>query len=287
MINHARTLLLNISAQQNNLQEPGAEYIPTGFTPVQLTPALTTLRRVLFGTRPDRHFLNMRAQELLSYIHETELAQYLTRLDPRITYWPFSAPFAGSTKATVAVEQEFGAPYLLNVVGSFTANTGLGRAARMFHIALNAGTPNTLTVDYDGIQSQISLSTATPFYLPETNLRCSFAAATGPYDKFAEFADTAISERYLGANQEQAGDLLAWWFVQARAFPAPVITSLIPTLELLGETVFLDLFGVVPAEPYATFKNLWFDHPLPAYRLGGLVLAMIYRMNELRGENNG
>lgn len=287
MINHARTLLLNISPQQNNLQDPGAEYIPTGFAPVQVTPALTTLRRILFGTRPDRHFLNMRAQELLSYVHETELASHLAALDPRVTYWPLAVPFTGNTKAVVSVEQEFGPPYLLNVVGSFAANSGLGRASRMFHVALNAGSPNTLTVDYDGIQEQISLSTAAPFYLPETNLRCSFAAATGAYDKFAEFADTIVSEKYLGSNEGPAGDLIAWWLVQARATPAPVITSLMPTLELAGATVFLELFGIAPVEPYATFKNLWFDHPLPAYRLGGLTLAMIYRMNELRGDNNG
>jgi hypothetical protein len=60
-----------------------------------------------------------------------------------------------------------------------------------------------------------------------------------------------------------------------------------PTLELLGEPVFLELFGVEPAEPYATFKNVWFDHPLPAYKLAGLTLAFIYRLEEVRLHRNG
>ena len=51
---------------------------------------------------------------------------------------------------------------------------------------------------------------------------------------------------------------------------------------MLGEPLFLELFGVDDnAQPYATFKNLWNDHPNPMYRLGGLVLAMIYRTNEV------
>ena len=71
------------------------------------------------------------------------------------------------------------------------------------------------------------------------------------------------------------------WTVSARANPAPAITSVLPNLEFLGEPTYLELFGVAPEEPYKTFQNLWEDHPLPAYRLSGMVLAFIYRMNEL------
>jgi hypothetical protein len=60
-----------------------------------------------------------------------------------------------------------------------------------------------------------------------------------------------------------------------------------PVLELLGEPVFLELFGAAPVEPYATFKNLWFDHPSAAHRLGGLLLALIYRTDAVRNKTNG
>jgi len=77
------------------------------------------------------------------------------------------------------------------------------------------------------------------------------------------------------------------WTIAIDANPAPVITTLLPTLELLGEPVFLDLFGVAATAPYDTFKNIWFDHPLPTYRLAGFVLAVIYRTEEARNKNNG
>jgi hypothetical protein len=43
-----------------------------------------------------------------------------------------------------------------------------------------------------------------------------------------------------------------------------------------------ELFGD-GGEPYSTFRNLWESHPFPLYRLGGAVLALIYRMDALRG----
>ena len=79
----------------------------------------------------------------------------------------------------------------------------------------------------------------------------------------------------------------ARWLVDLAVDPPPAITTILPALELIGEPAVLELFGVVSEEPYTTFKNLWFDHPLPAYRLAGFVLAYIYRLNERRSNNNG
>lgn len=79
--------------------------------------------------------------------------------------------------------------------------------------------------------------------------------------------------------------LIGRWTIETRANPKPALTTVLPTLEMLGEPAFLELFGVAPVEPYTTFKNLWFDHPLPTYRLAGLVLALIYRTEEYRGKN--
>jgi hypothetical protein len=76
--------------------------------------------------------------------------------------------------------------------------------------------------------------------------------------------------------------VISRWQISTRAAPQPVITALLPTLEMLGEPVFLELFGVKQREPYATFKNLWFDHPNAVYRLIGLTLALIYRTEEAR-----
>ena len=49
-----------------------------------------------------------------------------------------------------------------------------------------------------------------------------------------------------------------------------------------GEPIFLELFGLAPEEPYLTFKNLWFTNKELPYQLGGLLLAVITRAEEVR-----
>ena len=135
--------------------------------------------------------------------------------------------------------------------------------------------------------------------LPDTELklRLDFAgAADGPLPMraFSKIKTpqkmplmTPVDKPAMAVTAAGLEDVFAQWLVTVKTTPTPVITLLMPTLELLGEPVFLSLFGVNYAEPYATFKHLWFDHPLPVYRLAGLVLAMIYRTEELRRHKNG
>lgn len=86
-----------------------------------------------------------------------------------------------------------------------------------------------------------------------------------------------------GPAPETETGLIARWFVETKATPEPVLATAIAGLEMIGEPASIELFGLKDEEPYLTFKNLWFDHPLPVYRLNGMVLALIYRTEELRG----
>ena len=71
------------------------------------------------------------------------------------------------------------------------------------------------------------------------------------------------------------------WTVRGFLRPTRTLDALEEELRSLGEPDFLQLFGVTSVEPYQTFKNCWNNHPDFAYRLGGLVLATIYRTGEL------
>ena len=54
-------------------------------------------------------------------------------------------------------------------------------------------------------------------------------------------------------------------------------------LQGSSEDSMLQLFGgQSPPEPWATFRNLWYSHPETAYQLGGLLLALAYRTEEVR-----
>lgn len=87
MINHFRTLLLNRSGEEAGVSAHlGDEYVPTWYRAVPLPSYLTSVRRLLFGAAPDRVYLNYRVRQCLSLMHSSELAEFVTHLDSRITY---------------------------------------------------------------------------------------------------------------------------------------------------------------------------------------------------------
>ena len=337
MINQARTLLLNIRHNRVGPTDIGYEYIPETYVPVRLPTYLQTFRDVIFGTAPDNYFLHTRARELMGYLHETELVQYVSDLDSRITYWPpATSELFEQTKARVDIVQSAGPPIRLNVGGNFSANPTTGKSTQDYVISLNnlgqAGlelvTDLTTTAQVTETEKTTTTSFATMAAAPtialaETRLNYSISYApalssgTSTAVLLTETQNIIVTEQYdpdsglpYGLELEPTEYIAAMrarpvaemrsfdgnrmsleavptglnacrWVVRAQVNPKPIIGS-ISRLELLGEPAFLSLFGVAPKEPYETFKNLWFDHPLPVYRMGGLVLALIYRTNEVR-----
>lgn len=328
MINHARTLLLNTAARNNQITtETAAEYVPADFFPVNLTSSLQLVRRVLFGSKPDARFINLRIRELMGYIHQTEFAHYVYDLDPRVTYWPTQAEdFKDAARSQTIVTQLSGPPQPLTIVGKFQPDHSVGVSIRKYLIASgvraptmnmramrleSADTSNTAvaiqplnTTDAPTIVSTGTASDTTTALLPQTDLKLllNFVTAPSEYAGISDETNDALlyeayalsgiieSEQPASTMPSLAAEfesILAQWLVIVKAVPQPIITTLMPILELLGEPVFLELFGVTDEEPYATFKNLWFDHYSPVYRLVGLTLAIIYRTDELRRNKHG
>lgn len=261
-------------AQKTGTQDAGYEYIPPAFKPLVLPTTLRTIRGIIFGQQPDQRFLNLRARELLSYIHQTELAEYLYALDSRVTYWPEPDTSVFNYAAGVTVRQNHGPTTDFAVGGEFIASNSAGKAAQTFLVRLGNTAFEGLHVAVIPVSSErqttytsITDTTAIPAVgVPETQIKIRIGRFAHP---------TPVGNPRL-----------AEWVLKTAANPQPAITTLMPTLELLGEPIFLDLFGVAPTEPYATFRNVWFDHPLPAYRLAGLILAYIYRAEEIRQNKN-
>jgi hypothetical protein len=46
--------------------------------------------------------------------------------------------------------------------------------------------------------------------------------------------------------------------------------------------VLVELFGLSRSEPWNTFRELWRRHQETPYQLGGALLALIYRTEEVR-----
>jgi hypothetical protein len=304
MINHARTLLLNTSPLSAHAQDAGYEYIPHEFKPARLSNDLQLIYHTLFGLNPDQRFLNLRARELLTYIHQTELAEYAHKLDQRVTYWPAIDSNVLQPDRQITVTQVAGSPRQIAVTGGFSATNAAPRARQQYFVALTTdgdvpALDNLLLVEdgaffeaedlgYLALESAVSgPSGVNVVYVQQIGV--TSAAITTPVSDFADLPtvalpDTKLKFRFSSAAANTAA-ATGKWLIDVAVNPSPAITTILPTLELLGEPVFLELFGAAPEEPYLTFKNLWFDHPLPAYRLAGFVLAYIYRVESNRTYN--
>ena len=74
MINHLRTLLLNRDGSAAAPPEtPGEEYVSPDYKAVAMPQALSGLLASLFGTSPDRVFLNARLRQFLSLMRVCRL----------------------------------------------------------------------------------------------------------------------------------------------------------------------------------------------------------------------
>lgn len=302
MINHARTLLLNSSAASATNHGASAEYVPNNFSPVKLPNALEIVRRALFGVSGTANdAVLFRVRELLRYIHETELGDYIYALDSRVTYWPETSTSALAALQQIYVRQTAGVKQTLAVGGSLSNTSQRTNTLEQYIVTLTDTDFSARSTTSSEPSTSVLLSGGLipALRLPATSLKVvpnglsalappEFPATATELDDILIFEDYAApnviaDESAEAGTPEAATDSV--WSVTVLSRPQSAITTLLPILEMLGEPVLLELFGVADIEPYVTFKNLWFDHPLPVYRLAGFVLALIYRTDSIRNQN--
>lgn len=314
MINHARTLLLNVPGDSYSPGIIGEEYIPP-YKPITLSTNLQAARRILLGSSPERAFLNFRAFELLSLIHNTELAEFVYALDPRVTYWPQTTTEFYDAQKKINVTQISGTNTRLHVHGDPEANVRRGRLFEEYNIKLIGSNNHTAHIVITEAGRNIVVDE--PIYIPAPTLGLSplvripnsaisvqlsdyvtpigymlLEFSTAPIGFLLQESAEKIElesntqPEILGLKKRMAlltGNLVvANWNLKTYARPESAVISCLPLLEFTGEPTIIELFGLANVkEPYATFRNIWFDSRDPSYRLAAFVLAMIYRTNEL------
>lgn len=260
MINHARSLLANVlpsaAADGHYLAE---ELIDPSFLPLSNLPDyIVSTRQRLFGPAPDRNMINYRCRQLLSLAHATELAGYITALDRRITY-------ATGEDSALLAESVFSPSYVqltgpsaaLSFYGAPAPPEITGKVTTTYTLTVMSDT----TVRVDGPDDMVTISEVALVdgLTPGVPLRgtnrsvCLTALAVG-----ASWLITVVERPQWGPGQLAVG------------------------LALLGGDVFLSLFGPIPQGPYQTFSALWASQREVPLRLSAVVLALIYRLEELR-----
>lgn len=256
MINHARTLLMNVRAGRKGV--PGEAYIPSAYVPKTLSGSVAAIRRILFGATPDIVMLNARTRQLLSVLHSCELVEHVLALDPRITYDVressiFSSQFGLQVSGTSGQE--------LRVTGQLDAPDATGIAENQWIVQVENESRAVITrTTNPAVQIAVDLTVTDGLSqlipLPYSSLSCQFPVTTANF-----------------------------WSIYGIALPSTDVAGLTTKLHNLGDPVLAPLFGVTTGksttEPYKTFYELWQNHPELLYRLGALILALIYQTNEL------
>jgi hypothetical protein len=104
MINHIRTLLLNRDGDHGyGYDYPGEEFVLPTFRAKTVPTFLKGALRSLFGSNPDRLYLNYRMRQIASLLHSTELEEFVVLPDSRVTYWPMVADNFLDSFGTTAV----------------------------------------------------------------------------------------------------------------------------------------------------------------------------------------
>lgn len=257
MINHVRTLLMNVAPADFSSAYVFEEIIAPDYTVRTLPSYLVDLRRIIFGETPDRTMLNYRTRQLLCLLANSELQQFVTDLDPRITYdlsdiptetfRPVVTPVNGTTAEAFLME----APFDSSKTGQMLHEWSLYINGMSVEVTkTNPYTKVTLPVTYAN-----SLSDPVPLVLSPLGL---------------SMTDT-----------EQPN----FWNVRYFALPSKDLGQILADIDIMGESALIELFGIgTPlgeTEPFKTFYNLWRTNPFTPYRLGAVVLAMAYQTNRI------
>lgn len=264
MINHGRTLLANQKAYNGDFTTYVAEeFTPESFQPLELTPELRRVRATLFGTWPDRDMRNYRCRQLLTVLHRTPWAEYLTALDSRVTYSTGrGTDLVPNTRFGVNVTQVAGgSPENLLVFGYPSAPDAGGRCRLRYNVQVMTSS-----------SAQVTRTTA-----PAATFTEHFAMHSGLSDP-VPLVGSGYSCRLTSNDTSLA------WVVEVLSRPQLDVGTLLADVQAVNaEDVDKLLAG---GEPYQTFRNLWGQKELPG-RLAGLVLGYVYRSNELWKEVTG
>jgi hypothetical protein len=86
MINHIRTLLVNMAAVPSEEAAAGEEFIPLDFQPLVLETSLAATHNAIVPNSTGRAQRNFLAFAYLRLLHAPDFLEFVTEFDPRFTY---------------------------------------------------------------------------------------------------------------------------------------------------------------------------------------------------------
>lgn len=264
MINHVRTLLLNETGASAYAPDyPGEEYVPTEYVKVRLPTNLLEPYSILFGQNSDRAKKNVLLRTYMTLIHAIpKLAAHVYSFDPRVTYHPGDSNifdyFLSGPKVTKLLDYGYCEvrDYFNFVPGAriWYEYVLLVKAGNVLEISYTNDSGESTTVD---LPFTVSGELSNPVTLPLTDMKVVFDPLVG-----------------FG------------WKISALFKPKEYIEDILKSVyDNLSIEALSNLF-MDNSEAIAQLNTLWDNSPDAPTRLGSIVLALAYGIEDKRNGNN-
>lgn len=268
MLNHFRTLLLNLGYAGD-----AEEHIPSEFQSLTLSGPLAELYALLFPATASRFFKRFLAQSYISLIHAAGLQDEITSFDPRISY-----------------SLDTGDYFKIN---RFT-NPSISSSAHPIFLYGEYATTNATGNYYDSYRiEQISNSTNIRIY---SNVREKYVKLDGTYTPDAgsaaialDFTDpntsarvpignTGVSFAIGGGATFTGSSSKTWEFI----VEAPFKFGFDKVYKILqGSLTPARVLDYKPEVDVTKFANLWKQHYNPVYKVAGLLIAYVKKVDSI------
>lgn len=227
--------------------------------PLALPTYLSTVRDALIGNDPDNAYANFRLREIMRTIDSTEYRDYITALDPRVTYRrDRSVVQVGKSLTSVPI-------------------TG-GTTLELVFVGEIAQGPLAQQLQYDWVVEQL---TSTSVKVTSVQLNMS-ATTTFSYTDGISSLIPLVGQNNLFFRFVQGGSSFdgSQWAIEGFTEPAEDFHSIMGPLSKLGDAALFLLFP--NRDPYILFKNLFQNSIFFQDNLTGIALAYAYGANEVR-----
>jgi len=259
MINHARTLLLNESGATRPAPDFFMEeYVDSKYGQLSLPAYLTQARMPLFGAGADIAYKNYVMRLVMTLLHSTEFVSYVYALDSRVTYLNRSSIVGTPNKLAATPTNGLALTGSAEVIG--IPDSIPQRAYWEWDVEVLSGGPTTYQVRVSRRQPYASSVFTVGFADGHSDL----VPLPGQAQLFFRFKSTmSVGET---------------WVASASVLPVVNVADLMAACEKSADAG--QLFG--NTDPFKVFGELWYKHAYLTYRLSGYLLAVAYRMEEVR-----
>lgn len=263
MLNHFRTLLLNQSYAGNP-----AEHIPEGFNAATLPAPFLEIYNALFPKATSRAFKQFIAHNYINVVRAAGLEADLKLLDPRISYSTDYSDYFKIHRYSNPVTSN--TAYKIRIYGQYGGNNTSGSYYDNFLIE-QVGSTQKITI-YSTVR-EVYIKGNQEFSLPEdAEILLDFSDDVSVPVLIGSTGINFTIDN--GATFTENGNK-SWEFL----VEAPFIMNLTHILDNLQTAPIEAMFKTRPKIDVTNYENLWREHYNPVYRLAGLLLAYVTKLN--------